>query len=145
MTFYLLYSLVGVHYNTPKAIFYDFFIQIKPFIAFYVAYAMGVRFTGTQKLFLKKLCVVLSVVMLGIILVGIGEDFFFHVAYYGIISTVLFLIYYYCSCQKMSRKDKIIMLFILSVGFLVHAPNFMGFMWSRCISFCGTNRDNCRK
>src|SRR5699024_11757368 len=32
MTFYLLYSLVGVHYNTPKAIFYDFFIQIKPFI-----------------------------------------------------------------------------------------------------------------
>ena len=35
MTFYLLYSLVGVHYNTPKAIFYDFFIQIKPFIAFY--------------------------------------------------------------------------------------------------------------
>ena len=52
MTFYLLYSLVGVHYNTPKAIFYDFFIQIKPFIAFYVAYAMGVRFTGAQKLFL---------------------------------------------------------------------------------------------
>ena len=127
MTFYLLYSLVGVHYNTPKAIFYDFFIQIKPFIAFYVAYAMGVRFTGTQKLFLKKLCVVLSVVMLGIILVGIGEDFFFHVAYYGIISTVLFLIYYYCSCQKMSRKDKIIMLFILSVGFFSTRSKFYGF------------------
>lgn len=54
MTFYLLYSLVGVHYNTPKAIFYDFFIQIKPFIAFYVAYAMGVRFTGAQKLFFEK-------------------------------------------------------------------------------------------
>lgn len=51
MTFYLLYSLVGVHYNTPKAIFYDFFIQIKPFIAFYVAYAMGVRFTGAQNFF----------------------------------------------------------------------------------------------
>ena len=102
MTFYLLYSLVGVHYNTPKAIFYDFFIQIKPFIAFYVAYAMGVRFTGAQKLFLKKLCVVLSVTMLGIILVGLGEAFFFHVAYYGLISTVLFLIYYYCSCQDMS-------------------------------------------
>ena len=114
MTFYLLYSLVGVHYNTPKAIFYDFFIQIKPFIAFYVAYAMGVRFTGAQKLFLKKLCVVLSVAMLGIILVGLGEAFFFHVAYYGLISTVLFLIYYYCSCQDMCRKDKIIMLFILS-------------------------------
>ena len=128
MTFYLLYSLVGVHYNTPKAIFYDFFIQIKPFIAFYVAYAMGVRFTGAQKLFLKKLCVVLSVAMLGIILVGLGEAFFFHVAYYGLISTVLFLIYYYCSWV-----------------FLVHAPNFMDFMWPLCISFCGTNRDNCRK
>ena len=71
--------------------------------------------------------------MLGIILVGLGEAFFFHVAYYGLISTVLFLIYYYCSCQDMSRKDKIIMLFILSVGFLVHAPNFMDFMWPLCI------------
>ena len=89
MTFYLLYSLVGVHYNTPKAIFYDFFIQIKPFIAFYVAYAMGVRFTGAQKLFLKKLCVVLSVAMLGIILVGLGEAFFFHVAYYGLILSLI--------------------------------------------------------
>ena len=127
MTFYLLYSLVGVHYNTPKAIFYDFFIQIKPFIAFYVAYAMGVRFTGAQKLFLKKLCVVLSVTMLGIILVGLGEAFFFHVAYYGLISTVLFLIYYYCSCQDMSRKDKIIMLFILSVGFFSTRSKFYGF------------------
>lgn len=106
---------------------------------------MGVRFTGAQKLFLKKLCVVLSVAMLGIILVGLGEAFFFHVAYYGLISTVLFLIYYYCSCQDMCRKDKIIMLFILSVGFLAHAPNFMDFMWPHCISFCGTNRDNCRK
>lgn len=35
----------------------------------------------------------------------------------------------------MSRKDKIIMLFILSVGFLAHAPNFMDFMWPHCISF----------
>ena len=127
MMFYLLYSLVGVHYNTFKAICYDFLIQIKPFIAFYVAYAMGVRFTGTQKLFLKKLCVVLSLAMLGIILVGLGEAFFFHVAYYGIISTVLFLIYYYCSCQNMSRKDKIVMLFILSVGLFSTRSKFYGF------------------
>lgn len=105
----------------------------------------GGKVYGSSKTFFEKLCVVLSVTMLGIILVGLGEAFFFHVAYYGLISTVLFLIYYYCSCQDMSRKDKIIMLFILSVGFLAHAPNFMDFMWPHCISFCGTNRDNCRK
>ena len=29
MIFYLLYSLFSVHYNTGKAIAYDFFIQIK--------------------------------------------------------------------------------------------------------------------
>ena len=34
MTFYMLYSLFFVHYNTSKAIMYDFFIQLKPFIAF---------------------------------------------------------------------------------------------------------------
>ena len=52
MTFYLLYSLVGVHYNTPKAMFYDFFIQIKPFIAFYVAY--GGKVYGSSKTFFEK-------------------------------------------------------------------------------------------
>lgn len=50
----------------------------------------GGKVYGSSKTFLKKLCVVLSVAMLGIILVGLGEAFFFHVAYYGLISTVLF-------------------------------------------------------
>lgn len=49
----LLHDLLPlfVHYNTAKAIMYDFFIQIKPFIAFYAAYSMGVRFNASQKLF----------------------------------------------------------------------------------------------
>lgn len=127
MIFYVLYSLVIVHYNTPKAVMTDFFIQIKPFIAFYAAYSMGVRFDASQKLFLKRLCVVLSVVMLLLILSGLGEDFFFHVAYYGIISTLFFLIYYYCTYQNQTRKDKIIMLLILAVGLFSTRSKFYGF------------------
>lgn len=127
MLFYALYSLFFVHYNTSKAIMYDFFIQIKPFIAFYAAYSMGVRFDASQKLFLKRLCVVLSVVMLLLILSGLGEDFFFHVAYYGIISTLFFLIYYYCTYQNQTRKDKIIMLLILAVGLFSTRSKFYGF------------------
>lgn len=127
MLFYALYSLFFVHYNISKAIMYDFFIQIKPFIAFYAAYSMGVRFDASQKLFLKRLCVVLSVVMLLLILSGLGEDFFFHVAYYGIISTLFFLIYYYCTYQNQTRKDKIIMLLILAVGLFSTRSKFYGF------------------
>lgn len=127
MFFYVLYSLVFVHYNIPKAIMYDFFIQLKPFIAFYAAYSMGVRFDASQKLFLKRLCVFLSALMLAIILSGFGTKFFFHVAYYGIISTVLFLIYYYCSYQNLTRKDKIVMMLMLAVGFFSTRSKFYGF------------------
>lgn len=127
MTFYVVYSLNFVHYNTVKAILYDFFIQIKPFIAFYAAYSMGVRFNASQKLFLKKLCPVLSIIMLAIILSGFGEAFFYHVAYFGIISTLLFLIYYYCSYQHLTRRDKIIMMLMLAVGFFSTRSKFYGF------------------
>lgn len=127
MTFYLLYSLFVLHYNTPKAIMYDFFIQLKPFIAFYAAYSMGVRFDASQKLFLKRLSVFLSGLMLVIILAGFGKKFFFHVAYYGIISTVLFLIYYYCSYQKLTKRDKIVMTLMLAVGFFSTRSKFYGF------------------
>lgn len=127
MTFYMIYSLFFVHYNTAKAIMYDFFIQIKPFIAFYAAYSMGVRFNASQKLFLKKLCPVLSIIMLAIILSGFGEAFFYHVAYFGIISTLLFLIYYYCSYQNLTRRDKIIMILMLAVGFFSTRSKFYGF------------------
>ena len=127
MTFYLLYSMFALHYNTPKAILYDFFIQIKPFIAFYAAYSMGVRFDASQKQFLKRLCVFLSGLMLLIILSGFGMKFFFHVAHYGIISTVLFLIYYYCSYQNLTKRDKIVMMLLLAVGFFSTRSKFYGF------------------
>lgn len=127
MTFYLLYSMFALHYNTPKAILYDFFIQIKPFIAFYAAYSMGVRFDASQKQFLKRLCVFLSGLMLVIILAGAGKKIFFHVAYYGIISTVLFLIYYYCSYQRLTKRDKIVMMLMLAVGFFSTRSKFYGF------------------
>ena len=127
MTFYLLYSMFALQYNTPKAILYDFFIQIKPFIAFYAAYSMGVRFDASQKQFLKRLCVFLSGLMLLIILSGFGMKFFFHVAHYGIISTVLFLIYYYCSYQNLTKRDKIVMMLLLAVGFFSTRSKFYGF------------------
>lgn len=127
MLFYLLYSLVFVHYNTAKAIMYDFFIQLKPFIAFYAAYSMGVRFDASQKRFLKRLSIVLSVIMFVIIAAGFGEVVFFHVAYFGIISTILFLIYYYCTCQNQTRKDRIIMLLMLAVGLFSTRAKFYGF------------------
>lgn len=127
MLFYVLYSLFFVHYNTSKAIMYDFFIQIKPFIGFYAAYSMGVRFDASQKLFLKRLSVFLSILMLLIIVSGIGTVFFAHVAYFGIISTILFLIYYYCTYQNQTRKDKIIMMLMLAVGFFSTRSKFYGF------------------
>ncbi len=127
MTFYMLYSIFALHYNSPKAILSDYFIQIKPFIAFYVAYSMGIKFGAKQKESLKNLCIVLSVIMLMLILSGGGLSFFFHPAYYGIISSLLFLIYYYCSYENITKRDKIIMLLILTVGLLSTRSKFYGF------------------
>ncbi len=127
MTFYLFYSLFALHYNTPKAILSDYFIQIKPFIAFYIAYSMGIKFSLQQREFLKKLCIVLSGVMLLFIVSGLGLKVFFHPVYYGIISTLLFFIYYYCCYNNMTQRDKIIMLLILTVGLLSTRSKFYGF------------------
>ncbi len=127
MTFYLFYSMFALHYNSTQAILSDFFIQIKSFIAFYVAYSMGVSFNLSQKEFLKKLCLVLSVLMFAIIVAGFGMNFFFHPAYYGMISTILFLIYYYCASPHISKLDKIILFLILTVGLLSTRSKFYGF------------------
>lgn len=127
MIFYLLYSLFSVHYNTPRAILNDFVIQLKPYIGFYAAYSMGVRFNASQRHMLKRLCPILSVLMLLVIVSGFGEVVFFHVAYYGIISTVLFLTYYYCTYQNQSQKDRIIMMLILAVGLFSTRAKFYGF------------------
>ena len=41
MAFYMIYSLVFVSYNTPKAILQDFVAQIKPFCYFFISYSIA--------------------------------------------------------------------------------------------------------
>lgn len=51
MTFYLLYSFVGVHYNTPKAIFYDFFYSNQALHRFLCSLCHGGKVYGSSKTF----------------------------------------------------------------------------------------------
>ena len=46
MLFYAIYSLTWVSYNTPKAIFQDFVVQMKPFCYFCVSFAVVPKFNA---------------------------------------------------------------------------------------------------
>ncbi|MDE5744030.1 MAG: hypothetical protein K2H84_00040, partial [Paramuribaculum sp.] len=57
MTFYAIYSLIFLHYNTPGAIATDWIIQLKPYIPFVVFLAVKPTFSGKQKHWLRYIAV----------------------------------------------------------------------------------------
>ncbi len=69
IVFYVIYSLKFVHYNTTSAILNDAIVQIKPFIAFAVLYAVGPVITPTEKKVIRIVtivnCILLSLILFG--------------------------------------------------------------------------------
>jgi hypothetical protein len=62
-SFFLIYSLFQGT-NIVPAIFSDFFIEIKPFLAFYAISLLKIRLTHIEKKKVQKLCIVLSLFLL---------------------------------------------------------------------------------
>ena len=63
MLFYAIYSLTWVSYNTSKAIFQDFVVQMKPFCYFCVSYAVVPKFSNQMKNTLRVICIMISIIV----------------------------------------------------------------------------------
>ena len=63
--FYLIYSLFQGR-NVWQAVLVDFFIEIKPFFAFYFAYSIKFELSRSEQTKIRKCCAVLSILFLPI-------------------------------------------------------------------------------
>ena len=129
MFFYALYTFVFRTYNIPKAICIDFIAQLKPFCYFCVSYAVVPKLGRNIKILLKNICVFNSIIVLFCFLMGLTEDVFFHVTYLGLVSVISFMVYIICSIDennKLSKRDLIIALMLLTIGLVSTRTKFYG-------------------
>jgi O-antigen ligase len=127
--FYLIYSFI-IQSNTKEAILMDFVIQFKPYLSFFCVYALRPVFSSNQKTIIRQLAVLCSIYVL---IVGVTtfvyyeiiEYTFVHVSRIATASTVLAMIYLYCS--DYSKKDKLVFVLILAIGLLSTRSKHFGF------------------
>lgn len=126
--FYLIYSLLFPH-NIFKAILTDFFIQVKPFVAFYTIVSLPFELTKTQKFHLRIICWICLVFMIPFGILGVGGGDFMRLlcihSRFATMSIVLCMTYLYCS--NYSRKSMYYGLLFLLVGLLSLRSKMFGF------------------
>ena len=121
LTFYLLYSLIFLKYNTTVAVVSDWIIQLKPFIPFTVMYAVRPRFTYIDKAIFKALPVIASLFIVIVLIAGHEaiHATVLHIAYTGIGLFISAMIYLYCSISDkghVARHDLIVTIIMLTAG-----------------------------
>lgn len=131
MTFYALYSLTFVHYNTPAAILKDWIIQLKPFIPLAVFLAIGPTFTAGEKFALKVLAVANFVVAVAIFALGNAGivAIIHHISHIGITIFLSAIIYYYCSVEpdgSVGQRNVLIVVGFLLVGLICGRAKYYG-------------------
>lgn len=127
--FYLVYS-IAIHANSPNAILTDFVIQIKPYLAFFCVYAMHPKLTDNQRKIIRQLIVLCSIYVL---FVGLASHIYYeiikatfaHESRIATASSILALLYLYCS--DYNKTDKMIFILLLSIGILSGRSKHFGF------------------
>jgi len=127
--FYLIYSFI-IQSNTKGAILTDFVIQFKPYLSFFCVYALRPVFSAGQKTIIRQLVVLCSiyVLMVGVttfVYYEIITYTFVHVSRIATASTVLAMIYLYCS--DYSKRDKLVFVLLLAIGLLSTRSKHFGF------------------
>jgi hypothetical protein len=118
--FYLIYSFT-IHANTKSAILTDFVIQLKPYLAFFCVYAIHPKLTENQRKIIRQLIMLCS---LYVILIGVAYHIYYdlirfafgHESRLATASSILALLYLYCS--DYNKTDKMIFILLLSIGIL---------------------------
>lgn len=125
--FFLLYSLFVPH-NKEEAIWLDFFIELKPFIAFYCMYNYKFSLREKQKKWICNFCKVISVVFL--IPVGIpflfSENWLLHSARFCSMCEITGIVY--LTFSKRRKKDFILATLMIALGICGTRSKFFGFL-----------------
>jgi len=127
--FYLIYSII-ISSNTKGAIVMDFIIQIKPYLSFFCVYALRPVWTDNQKRILRQVIVLCSIYVLIIGTVGlVNRDIviytFAHVSRIATASSILAMLYLYCS--DYTKTDKYVFILLLAIGMLSTRSKHFGF------------------
>ena len=128
--FYLVYSII-IHSNTKGAILLDFVVQIKPYIAFFCVFALRPVLSVNQKKIIRQLIVLCSLYVFTVgALCMIESDVitytFSHVSRLATASSILALLYLYCSDYR--NVDKLVFCLILAIGLFSTRSKHFGFL-----------------
>lgn len=129
VTFYALYSLVFVHYNTPRAILTDWIIQLKPFVPFVVFLAVRPTLSGRDKKWLRIIAIANFIVCaVSFFLPGpILRMIMGHISYPGTVLLISAIVFAYTSpAPIINKQDTLIIIAMLSVGILCGRSKYYG-------------------
>lgn len=129
ISFYALYSLFFLKFNTGKAILVDFVIESKPFVPFFISFAIAPRYTHKECQIMKASALLLAFMLLLIFVTGLTNDLLHHVAYLGSTAFICFLTYIFCSIRSdgtIKRRDIILACTILAIGLCCTRSKYYG-------------------
>ena len=134
---YLINSFIDPH-NVTVAILSDFIQQLKPFVAFYCIYDLGIYLNARWRRRLRRLCVLLVIVMfpVGYINMGGGDlmnNLFGGHARFSSLAICLGTTYYYFSNRN--KHALLVCFMIYSVGLFSTRSKMFGFYAAVVIIF----------
>jgi hypothetical protein len=127
--FYLIYSF-AINSNTTGGILTDFVIQIKPYLAFFCVYAIRPNLSDNQRRIIRQLTILCGLYVLVVGVAGqVSEDVirntFFHPSRLATASSILAVLYLYCS--DYTKTDRLLFILLLSIGILSGRSKHFGF------------------
>ena len=120
MTFYFIYSITAVHYNTMFAVAYDYVLESKTYLSFAAMLGMRPKLTKKDKEWLRIIAVASVAICFGVSLGGnnVIKAVIYHPAYVGATIFVSAMIYLFVSIDENGEVKKrdmyLVALFILS-------------------------------
>lgn len=128
--FYLIYSILFCHFNSPSAIISDLVSQVKPFVAFGITLALNIHIDEKTKLFIKFAIVLNVLVLLCTFPFWMNEAMVMgHPANFGAIMLLNACFYLYTSISdkgEVSIRNILIVVSFLLIGLLSTRSKYYG-------------------
>lgn len=130
LTFYAIYSITQLKYNTTPYILLDWITELKPFVPFCVTLAIAPRFNSKDRRYIKTMCVINTVIVTLLMLPddnNILRYVLVNRSYGGQIAFISAALYLYCSIDEYGHVTRRVLkrcFFLLSTGLLCFKAKF---------------------
>ena len=129
MLFYAGMSIYKYHFNTTKAVMYDFVLQLKPLVPLAICYVANPILNSKQKQIIRILCVTISIFAVLTYFLGLEIELLGHISIIGNTTFTLFVVYLYCSIDengKVSYRRLATAFFIIAIGLACTRSKYYG-------------------